>query len=103
MPMRNFREIMALIREEKWSPPYEMKNALGDIRVPLDLLVLGSLRYMGRGVALYCAYCTYAPYRSAPYGSGTQIPYSSYGPCSQIPYSSSSLFFKVHRYDSLLM
>jgi hypothetical protein len=28
MPMKNFREIMALIREEKWFPTYEKKNAL---------------------------------------------------------------------------
>jgi hypothetical protein len=26
-----------------------MKKALGDVGVPLDLLVLGSLRYLGRG------------------------------------------------------
>jgi hypothetical protein len=49
MPMKNFREIMALIREEKWFPTYEMKDALGKEGVPLDLLVLGSLRYLGRG------------------------------------------------------
>jgi hypothetical protein len=48
MPMKNFTEIMALIREEKWFPTFEKKNALGDVGVPLDLLVLGSLRYLGR-------------------------------------------------------
>jgi hypothetical protein len=27
MPMKNFRKIMALIREENWFPSYEIRNA----------------------------------------------------------------------------
>ena len=37
------------MHEDYWFPSYQKKNALGDIEVPLDLLVLGSLRYLGRG------------------------------------------------------
>lgn len=49
MPMKSFKELMIEIRQDNWFPTYEKKNALGDIGVPLDLLVLGSLRYLGRG------------------------------------------------------
>ena len=49
MPMASFRALMTEIREDNWFPTYEKKNALGDIGVPLELLVLGALRYLGRG------------------------------------------------------
>ena len=35
------------------------------------------IAYKYTTVALYGTYCTYIPYRSAPYGSCTKIPYSS--------------------------
>lgn len=49
MPMASFRALITEIREDNWFPTYEKKNALGDIGVPLELLVLGALRYLGRG------------------------------------------------------
>ena len=49
MPHPAFVNFMSLIRYEDMFPTYENCNALGQIRVPLELLVLGSLRYLGRG------------------------------------------------------
>lgn len=49
MPMTSFLGLMKTIREEIWFPESEKVNALGQVGLPLELLVLGSLRYLGRG------------------------------------------------------
>lgn len=49
MTMTSFLGFIKIIREENWFPECEKRNALGQIGIPLELLVLGSLRYLGRG------------------------------------------------------
>lgn len=49
MPMKCFRELMGIIRDEIWFDKAEKPNALGQDGAPLELLVLGALRYLGRG------------------------------------------------------
>jgi hypothetical protein len=51
MPWDTYRELVQEIRDDKWFVDYgyERCNALGREGVPLDLYVLGALRYMGRG------------------------------------------------------
>ena len=36
-------------REGNWFPRWMAKDATGKISSPLELLILGSLRYLGRG------------------------------------------------------
>ena len=40
---------MKLARDEKWFPNYERRNACNQPGIPLDSLILGALRYLGRG------------------------------------------------------
>ena len=49
MPMIVFQNFMRKIRSENWFPHAEAVNAIGQIGIPLEILVLGSLRYIGRG------------------------------------------------------
>jgi Plant transposon protein len=49
MPMKCFIELMTLMREEQWFEGAEKPNALGQEGAPLEFLVLGALRYLGRG------------------------------------------------------
>jgi hypothetical protein len=49
MPLEQFRELIQIIRTENWFPMYEKPDATGRLGVPLELLVLGALRYLGRG------------------------------------------------------
>ena len=49
MPMHAFQDLMSKIRNENWFPHAEAVNAIGQIGVPLDILVLGTLWYLGRG------------------------------------------------------
>lgn len=49
MPYQSYRDLVAESREENWFPQYEKYNAIGQIGIPLDILILGSLRYLGRG------------------------------------------------------
>lgn len=49
MPMIVFQNFMLKIRSENWFPHAEAVNAIGQIGIPLEILVLGSLRYIGRG------------------------------------------------------
>lgn len=49
IPWRNYRELVAEAREKKWFPNCEKPDAVGRYGAPLDLLILGSLRYLGRG------------------------------------------------------
>ena len=49
LPFSSFNDLMADIRAEKWFPNNEVCDCRGVLGVPIDLLVLGSLRYLGRG------------------------------------------------------
>jgi hypothetical protein len=49
MPWKQFRWLVETARVEGWFPHHEQEDATGRRGVPLDLLILGSLRYLGRG------------------------------------------------------
>jgi hypothetical protein len=49
LPYASFNELMVDIRAENWFPNNEVCDCTGKLGVPIDLLVLGSLRYLGRG------------------------------------------------------
>lgn len=49
MPWSSYRAIIQEARAKSWFPHCEKPDALGKVGAPLDLLVLGSLRYLGRG------------------------------------------------------
>lgn len=49
MPYREFQGLVVLAREQQWFPHYERPNAAKQPGIPLDLFILGSLRYLGRG------------------------------------------------------
>ena len=48
MPSKSYRDIVAEARNDDWFPSYEKCNALGQPGIPLDILILGALRYLGR-------------------------------------------------------
>jgi hypothetical protein len=47
MPYHCFQALVAEARAENWFSTREKRNALGQSGVPLDILVLGALRYLG--------------------------------------------------------
>ena len=49
MPYKSYRDIVAEVRNDDWVPSYEKCNALGQPGIPLDILILGALRYLGKG------------------------------------------------------
>lgn len=49
LPYRAFVAFIRDAREHKWFPKAEQKDAVGRDGTPLELLVLGALRYLGRG------------------------------------------------------
>lgn len=49
MPHSAFKDLVKEARIDNWFPDYEKRNALGDMGVSLDILILGALRYLGRG------------------------------------------------------
>ena len=49
MPYTEFKGLVTLAREQQWFPHYERVNACKQPGIPLDLFILGSLRYLGRG------------------------------------------------------
>ena len=49
MPYDSFISLVKEAREDNWFPDYENCNALGQKGAPLEILMLGSLRYLGRG------------------------------------------------------
>lgn len=49
MPYKEFKGLVTLARENQWFPTYERVNACKQPGIPLDLFILGSLRYLGRG------------------------------------------------------
>jgi hypothetical protein len=51
MPWETYRSLVKEMRDDKWFAEYgyENKTALGHPGVPLDLYLLGALRYLGRG------------------------------------------------------
>ena len=49
MPYKSYRDIVAEARNDDWFPSYEKCNALGQPGIPLDILILGALRYLGKG------------------------------------------------------
>lgn len=49
MPQYKVKELVARMRSEKWFPHAEKPNACGIKGIDLEILVLGSLRYLGRG------------------------------------------------------
>ena len=49
MPIVSFRELVNDARANNWFPHNEVVNCAGKIGHPIDLLMLGSLRYLGRG------------------------------------------------------
>jgi len=50
LPWETFRKLVIDIREEDWfEGRYEGKTAIGLPGIPIDLYVLGALRYLGRG------------------------------------------------------
>jgi hypothetical protein len=49
MPFNSYKALVFEARSNNWFPEFEKCNALGQRGVPLDILILGSLRYLGRG------------------------------------------------------
>ena len=49
LPYRAYVAFVRDARDGKWFPKSEHKDALGRVGTPLELLVLGALRYLGRG------------------------------------------------------
>ena len=49
MPFESFLSLVKEAREDDWFPDYEKYNAIGQKGAPLEILMLGSLRYLGRG------------------------------------------------------
>lgn len=49
MPYDSFKDLVQEAREDNWFPNYEKPNALGHIGICLEILILGALRYLGRG------------------------------------------------------
>ena len=49
MPYSSFLELVAEARADNWFPTCEKPNALGQLGIPLEILILGALRYLGRG------------------------------------------------------
>ena len=49
MPWQQFRWVVDTARAERWFPTREQHDIAGRRGVPLDLLILGALRYLGRG------------------------------------------------------
>ena len=49
LPHCKFLKLIALAREKNWFPRAEKADASGRPGAPLELLVLGALRYLGRG------------------------------------------------------
>ena len=49
LPYQSYRDLVTEFRDNDWLPRYERKNAIGQPGVPLDILILGALRYLGRG------------------------------------------------------
>ena len=46
---QSYLDLVAEFRDNDWLPKYEKRNALGQLGIPLGILILGSLRYLGRG------------------------------------------------------
>ena len=49
MPHTAFLDLVREAREDKWFPDYERRNALGEMGILLEILILGALRYLGKG------------------------------------------------------
>ena len=49
MPHHSFKSLVKLCRDNNWFPKVEKPDAVGQVGAPLELLILGSLRYLGRG------------------------------------------------------
>ena len=49
MPYIQFKGLVKLAREQNWFPAYEKLNRCNQPRTPLELFILGALRYLGRG------------------------------------------------------
>ena len=49
MPHTAFLDLVREAREDLWFPDYERRNTLGEMNVLLEILILGALRYLGRG------------------------------------------------------
>ena len=47
IPYANFLQLVKDARDENWFPEYEKPNALGQPGIPLEVFILGSLRYLG--------------------------------------------------------
>ena len=48
MPRAQALELTLRARTENWFPSCERVNALGQIGIPIDFLILGALIYLGR-------------------------------------------------------
>lgn len=49
LPYSSYLRLLRLSRERNWFPRAERKDATGRPGTPLELLILGALRYLGRG------------------------------------------------------
>ena len=49
MPYQSYLNLVHEARDNNWFPQYEKYNAIGQKGIPLDVLILGALRYLGRG------------------------------------------------------
>ena len=49
LPWQQYRWLVETARAERWFPTREQHDVAGRRGVPLDLLILGALRYLGRG------------------------------------------------------
>ena len=49
MPHESYRKLVNEARDNNWFPQYENYNAIGQKGISLDILILGALRYLGRG------------------------------------------------------
>jgi hypothetical protein len=49
MPFREYKKFLALAVEENWFRGVGKPDAAGKLGAPLELLILGTFRYLGRG------------------------------------------------------
>ena len=52
MPFTAFKDIVTEAKEKEWFPDYEENYAFGQKNVTLEMLILTSIRFLGRGCAV---------------------------------------------------
>lgn len=55
MPFTAFKDIVTEAKEKEWFPDYEENYAFGQKNVTLEMLILNTIRYLGRGCPVIAA------------------------------------------------